>query len=103
MAYCCPYPKFLSRGFRSVDSEWMVDLTLLGKALDALNFKPQIDVFASRLNRQFPIYCSFKLDPDASYIDAFTLSWSDKHFYCFPLFSCVLELLKKSSRTKQQG
>ena len=58
----------------------MIDPTLLGKALDALNFKPQIDLFASRLNRQFPIYCSFKPDPDASYIDASTLLWSDKHF-----------------------
>ena len=73
-----------SRDFPSEDTEWMIDPTLLGKALDALNFKPQIDLFASRLNRQFPIYCSFKPDPDASYIDAFTLLWSDKHFYCFP-------------------
>ena len=35
----------------SEDTEWMIDPTLLGKALDALNFKPQIDLFASRLNR----------------------------------------------------
>ena len=66
-----------SRDFRSEDTEWMIDPTLLGIALDALNFKPQIDLFASRLNRQFPIYCSFKPYPNASYIDAFTLSWSD--------------------------
>ena len=78
-----------SRDFRSEDTEWMIDPTLLGIALDALNFKPQIDLFASRLNRQFPIYCSFKPDPDASYMNAFTLSWSDKHFYCFPPYSCA--------------
>ena len=59
-----------SRDFPSEDTEWMIDPTLLGKTLDALNFKPQIDLFASRLNRQFPIYWSFKPDPDASYIDA---------------------------------
>ena len=92
-----------SRDFRSEDTEWMIDPTLLGKALDALNFKPQIDLFASRLNRQFPIYCSFKPDPDASYIDAFTLLRTDKHFYCFSPFSCALQVLQKSSRTKQQG
>ena len=31
-----------SRDFRSEDTEWMIDPTLLGIALDALNFKPQI-------------------------------------------------------------
>ena len=61
-----------SRDFRSEDTEWMIDPTLLGKALDALNFKSQSDLFASRVNRQFPIYCSLKPDPDASYIDVFT-------------------------------
>lgn len=74
----------------------MIDPTFLGIALDALHFKPRIDLFASRLNRQFPIYCSFKPDPDASYIDAFTLSWSDKNFYCFPPFSCVLQSASKN-------
>ena len=73
-----------SRDFRSEDTGWMVDPTLVGKALDALNFKPQIDLFASRLNRQLPIYCSFKPDPDAAHVDAFTLQWCDKHCYCFP-------------------
>ena len=92
-----------SRDFHSEDTEWMIDPTLLGKALDALNFKPEIDLFASRLNRQFPIYCSFKPDPDASYIDAFTLSWSDKHFYCFPPFSCVLRALQKIIQDKATG
>ena len=78
------------RDFRPEDTEWMIDPTLLGIALDRLNFKPQIDLFAFRLNREFPIYCSFKPDPDASYIDAFILSWCAKHFYFFPPFSCVL-------------
>ena len=92
-----------SKDFCSEDTEWTIDPTLLGKALDALNFKPKIDLFASRLNRHFPIYCSFKPDPDASYIDAFTLSWSDKHFYCFPPLVVSYKCFKKSSRTKQQG
>ena len=92
-----------SRDFRSEDTEWMIDPTLQAIAFDALNFKPQIDLFASRLNRQFLIYCSFNPDPDASYIDAFTLSWSDKHFYCFPPFSCVLQVLQKIIQDKETG
>ena len=81
----------------------MIDPTLLGKALDALNFKPLFDLFASRLNRHSHIYWSFKPDPDASYIDAFTLSWSDKHFYCFLPFSCVLQVLQKIIQDKATG
>ena len=81
----------------------MIDPTLLGKALDALNFKPLFDLFACRLNRHSHIYWSFKPDPDASYIDAFTLSWSDKHFYCFLPFSCVLQVLQKIIQDKATG
>ena len=92
-----------SREFHSEDTEWMINSTLLNKALVTLNFKPEIDLFASRLNRQFSTYCSFRPDPEASFVDAFTISWSDVHFYCFPPFSCVLRVLqKKSSRTGQR-
>ena len=36
-----------SRNFRSEDTEWMIDRpTLLGKSVDALNLKPQINLFA---------------------------------------------------------
>ena len=79
----------------------MIDPTLQAIAFDGLNFKPQIDLFASRVNRQFLIYCSFNPDTDASCIDAFTLSWS--YFYCFPPFSCVLEVLQKIIQDKETG
>ena len=36
-----------SRDFCSEDTEYMIDPTLLGKALNALNFKPQIDLCIS--------------------------------------------------------
>ena len=54
-----------SRNFRGQDTEWMLNPTLLNKALHTLNFKPQTDFFASRLNRQFKKYGSFRPDPDA--------------------------------------
>lgn len=40
----------------------MINPILLSNALDALDFKPEIDLFASRLNRKFPNYCSFRPD-----------------------------------------
>ena len=42
-----------SRHLRSQDTEWMINPTLLSNALDTLNYKTEIDLFASRLNRQF--------------------------------------------------
>ena len=36
-----------SRDFRSEDTEYMIDPTLLGKELNALNFKPPIDLCIS--------------------------------------------------------
>lgn len=38
--------------------------------------KPNIDLFANSLNAQVEIYCSWKPDPNASFVDAFTIDWS---------------------------
>jgi len=73
-----------SRQFHSENTEWMIDLKVLNKALDALNFKPKIDLFASRLNKQFSTY------------------WSDKQF-CFQPISCVLRVLQKIIQDKVTG
>ena len=54
--------------------------------------KPVIDLFASRLNFQIENYCAWKPDPSASYIDAFSLNWTDFDFiYLFPPFSVLLD------------
>jgi len=64
-------------------------------ALKTLNFKPEIDLFASRLNKQLPVYCSYRPDPGASFINAFTFPWANKKLYRFPPFSCILQVLQK--------
>ena len=90
-----------SRHFHSQDTEWMLNSELLTRALRSLNFQPEIDLFASRLNKQLPVFCSFRPDPEASFINAFTISWSNKKLYCFPPFSCILQVLQKSFRIRQ--
>lgn len=35
--------------------------------------KPEIDLFASRINKKCETYCSWKRDPDARVINAFTI------------------------------
>ena len=57
-------------------TEWMIDRTLLTRALAKINFHPVINLFASRLNAQFPRYVAFKPNPGAAAIDA--LAWYPK-------------------------
>ena len=92
-----------SRCFFKQDAEWMLSKECLTTALSCLNFKPDIDLFASRLNKQFGKYCSLRPDPNAFAIDAFTLCWSTEKFYCFPPFSCILRVLQKIQQDKATG
>lgn len=55
-----------------------------------------IDLFASRLNRQCDNYCSWKPDPKAKVIDAFSCSWNIySNPYIFPPFSVIMKCLQK--------
>lgn len=56
---------------------------------------PQIDLFSSRINKKCDKYISWKKDPDAFTIDAFTVNWSPFFFYAFPPFSIILKTLRK--------
>ena len=66
-------------------------------------FTPEMDLFASRLNKQFTKYCSCRPDPEARYIDAFSISWKNLKFYCFPPFSCILQAVQKIKQEKATG
>lgn len=61
---------------------------------------PQMDMFASRLNRQLEQFVSWKPHPDALYINAFSVDWSDIYFYGFPPFSVISRCLQKVLRDK---
>ena len=51
---------------------------------------PQIDLFASRLNHQVPLYCSWKPDPHALATDAFSIDWNDfSLIYIYAPFSLL--------------
>ena len=76
-------------------SVWMPNTSLLRHGLSTLAFKPEIDLFTSRLNKQFSKYFSYRPDLTASHVNAFTIPWNSLKFYCFPPFSCILQLLQK--------
>ena len=85
------------------ESEWKLDKLSLFIALERLDFKPDIDLFASRINHQFPKYVSYRPDPEAFAIDAFSLDWSNFNFYAFPPFSVIPTVLKKLKSEGARG
>ena len=72
-------------------------------ALEILDVKPEVDLFASRLNHQFPRYVSYKPDLDAEAVNAFTMSWSDVTFYAFPPFCIIPSVLHKNIKDRAKG
>lgn len=58
-------------------------------------FYPDIDLFASRLNRQLENYISWFPDPQAITSDAFSINWSEFIPYIFPPFSLIGRILQK--------
>ena len=75
-------------------SEWMLDSQCLAKTLEDLQYTPNIDLFASRLIRQFANYVSHRPDPQALSNDAFSLTWADKMFYAsWPEMTDIINIL----------
>ena len=63
----------------------------------------EIDLFASRLNYQVPVYMSWKPDPGAVAIDALSKNWGKQFFYAFPPFNLVGKVLQKIERDMAEG
>lgn len=62
---------------------------------------PDIDLFASRLNKKLVPFCAWTPDPEAKYIDAFTLDWGlFQYAYIFPPFSLLNRCICKIQQDK---
>lgn len=85
------------------DAEWQLNKDLLQSALVELDFSPNIDLFASRLNAQFSTYVSYRADPEAAWVDAFSASWKDRQFYAFPPFSVLPRVMQKIRKEQSRG
>ena len=83
----------------------MLNPDILPDALDQLDVRPEIDLFASssRLNKQFPRYVSYNPDPSAVAGNAFTMSWTDMTFYAFPRFCVIPSMLHKIIKDGARG
>lgn len=87
----------------NLDLEWKIDPELLKEALFLLKFQPEIDLFASRLNKQLEKYVSYRPDPEAAAVDAFSINWHGLQFYAFPPFSVIPAMLRKIVKDKASG
>ncbi|XP_054009950.1 uncharacterized protein LOC128893160, partial [Hylaeus anthracinus] len=62
-----------------------------------------VDLFTSRINKKCKKFFSRFSDPEASAIDAFTMSWKNEYFYAFPPFALILRTLRKIINDKALG
>ena len=71
--------------------------------LSHFNYVPDIDLFASRINKQFDPFVSYVPDPEAVHVNAFTLDWGKQKIYCFPPFVCIGRVIRKVINDKAEG
>uniref|UniRef100_A0A1Y1L1T2 Reverse transcriptase domain-containing protein n=1 Tax=Photinus pyralis TaxID=7054 RepID=A0A1Y1L1T2_PHOPY len=84
------------------ETEWELNMTYYNQIISKLG-KPTLDLFASRTNFKCSRYVSWKNDPDALAVDAFTLDWTEEFFYAFPPFILILPVLKKIIEERATG
>ena len=54
-------------------TEWMINQKYFQKIIKSSNFKPTVDLFATRLNTQLSHFISLRPDPESKGVNAFTL------------------------------
>lgn len=82
--------------------EWQLNVDKFNK-ICKLWGRPEIDLFASRLNKQVHKFCSWTLDPESTFVDAFTINWGSFYCYLFPPFSLLAQCIKKIERDKAEA
>ena len=92
---------FKSRHFHD-NTEWTLHPTVFSSITNTF-FYPEVDLFASRLNKQVDKFVSWKPEPGAWAVDAFHLSWKPLTFYAFPPFSLIGRVLRKVQQEEAEG
>ncbi|KAJ8972303.1 hypothetical protein NQ317_017202 [Molorchus minor] len=86
----------------TTQTEWSLFEYAFKKITDQLG-RPEVDLFASKANHKCEKYVSWRKDPGAMAVDAFTLNWGGFFFYAFPPFALILRTLQKIMRDKAEG
>ena len=84
----------LSRKFNA-GTEWRLNPSIFIQ-ISTVFGTPSVDLFASRINHQLETYVSWRPDPGAAYIDAFTVDWTRfTNGFAFPPFCLITRCLQK--------
>ena len=86
----------LSRG-QVVPTEWSL-LPEVVQSIFRLIDRPHVDLFATALNNQLPVYCTRSFDPHAWRTDALAFPWDGLLAYAFPPLSLISRVLAKVER-----
>ena len=84
---------YLSRNF-SDSTEWMLKRPIFERICNQF-FLPDLDLFASRLNKQVERFVSWYPEPGCFMTDAFSFSWHEYSPYIFPPFSLIGRVVNK--------
>ena len=77
------------------NTEWELNPEIFEMICDKWG-SPDVDLFASRLNNKVESYASWIPDPGASFVDAFSVNWSQFNLcYIFPPFRLVNRCVRK--------
>ena len=79
---------------KRLDTEWKLNPKLFD-CIATLWGTVSVYLFASRLNYQLKPFVSWRPDPEAKAIDAFSLDRREQYFYAFPPFSLINRVLKR--------
>jgi hypothetical protein len=89
---------FYSRNF-SNSTEWMLKPVIFNRLCKHF-FLPDIDLFASRINKQLSKFVSWFPEPGAFFYDAFSRSWQCFLPYIFPPFNLIGKVINKVNEDK---
>ncbi|MEW8548280.1 MAG: reverse transcriptase domain-containing protein [Candidatus Thiodiazotropha sp.] len=84
------------------DLEWALREDVFDKIVEKFGL-PDIDLFASRLNHKLKRYVSFRPDPCAIAVDAFSISWANDYVFIFAPFSTLNMVLRKIAEDSAEG
>uniref|UniRef100_A0A1Y1M5T5 Reverse transcriptase domain-containing protein n=1 Tax=Photinus pyralis TaxID=7054 RepID=A0A1Y1M5T5_PHOPY len=86
----------------SKETEWEIS-NLVFKDIISTFGKPEVDLFASKMNAKCKRFVSWLGDSECIAVDAFTIKWNKFFFYAFPPFSVILRALQKIKGEKARG
>ena len=89
----------LSRKNQVFVTEWTLNRQVV-RDIFRMWGRPHIDLFATNLNHQLPIYVSPVPDPHAWAVDALAIDWTGLDLYAYPPITLIPTVIRKLSHTR---